>query len=269
MDKRRKKRIQGSWAGKMAKPSNKTATSQEEQASGSNDPSEKKFVFQGNVVNTIRQAPPVKTLTERGTYEISTGPSGLAIIDLYPSFLDGDETEWMFEQLQAEIPWEEKDIKIKGEFHKQPRLTAWFGEFPYTYSGLTLRPFQWSPILNILREKIAKATGETFNSMLANLYRHNKDSVDWHADDEPSLGVNPTIASLSFGDSRVFELRKNPLNEGDDYSLMQHIKVPLNCGSLLVMRGSVQEDWQHRVPKEYHDRGPRINLTFRNISPVK
>lgn len=50
-----------------------------------------------------------------------------------------------------------------------------------------------------------------------------------------------------------------------DFSYSQHIKTHLPHGSLLVMEGSTQEDWQHRVPKEYHDRGPRINLTFRTI----
>ena len=36
---------------------------------------------------------------------------------------------------------------------------------------------QWSPLLNMLRERIFKKSGLTFNSMLANLYRNEKDSV--------------------------------------------------------------------------------------------
>ncbi|CAG2235031.1 ALKBH3 [Mytilus edulis] len=88
-----------------------------------------------------------------------------------------------------------------------------------------------------------------------------------HSDDERSLGPEPTIASLSFGDSRNFELRKKPSTGSDDYTYMQHAKIPLTHGSLLIMEGATQADWQHRIPREYHDRGPRINLTYRVIIP--
>lgn len=69
---------------------------------------------------------------------------------------------------------------------------------------------QWHPILQEIREHLQKSLGIYFNSMLANLYRDGHDSVGWHTDKNPSLGEQPTIASLSFGDSRMFELRKNP-----------------------------------------------------------
>lgn len=216
----------------------------------------------------LRRGPPVITIDKAGTHEISKGPDGPSRLQLLYSFIDQDDVAWMFEQLKADIPWEERKVVIRGVARDQPRLTAWFGDFPYTYSGLTLRPYQWSPLLEILRDKIAAQTGITFNSMLANLYRDGKDSVDWHSDDEPALGRNPTIASLSFGETRTFELRRKPppgdLDRGYEFS--QHIKVPLPEGSLLLMSGAAQRDWQHRVPKEYHDRAPRINLTFRNIN---
>lgn len=69
---------------------------------------------------------------------------------------------------------------------------------------------QWHPLLTMLKERIEEFTGYTFNSLLCNLYRNEKDSVDWHSDDEPSLGKNPVIASLSFGATRTFEMRKKP-----------------------------------------------------------
>ncbi|EMP34931.1 Alpha-ketoglutarate-dependent dioxygenase alkB like protein 3, partial [Chelonia mydas] len=95
--------------------------------------------------------------------------------------------------------------------YKEPRLTSWYGELPYTYSRLTMQPNpNWHPLLTMLKEHIEKATGHTFNSLLCNLYRNEKDSVDWHSDDEPSLGRNPVIASLSLGATRIFEMRKKP-----------------------------------------------------------
>jgi len=139
-----------------------------------------------------------------------------------------------------------------GKKVMQPRLTAWFGDFPYTYSRLTLQPFKWSPLLQILREKIEAETGFTFNSMLANLYRNNKDSVDWHADDEKSLGHNPIIASLSFGDARMFELRPKPKQgASEESSSSLKIKVPLFSGTLLIMKGATQDEWQ--ILKEMHN----------------
>ena len=62
----------------------------------------------------------------------------------------------------------------------------------------------------MLKDRLEEVTGYKFNSMLANLYRDGHDSVAWHSDDEPSLREHPTIASLSFGDTRNFEMRKKP-----------------------------------------------------------
>ncbi|XP_070190286.1 alpha-ketoglutarate-dependent dioxygenase alkB homolog 3-like isoform X2 [Littorina saxatilis] len=152
-----------------------------------------------------------------------------------------------------------------------PRLTAWFGEQPYTYSGVTHdAQLEWPSEIQELRNRLDEIIGIRFNSLLCNCYRDGHDSIDWHSDDEASLGTNPTIASLSFGDTRVFEMRKKPPpGHPVDYTFSQRVRVPLVSGSLLIMEGATQADWQHKVPKEYHDRGPRINLTFRVICPEK
>ncbi|MEE6525532.1 hypothetical protein FKM82_025595, partial [Ascaphus truei] len=93
----------------------------------------------------------------------------------------------------------------------EPRLTSWYGEIPYTYSRSTMQPNpHWHPILTMLKDRIEEVTGHTFNSLLCNLYRHDKDSIDWHSDEEHGLGRNPVIASLSFGDTRVFQMRRKP-----------------------------------------------------------
>lgn len=123
-------------------------------------------------------------------------------------------------------------------------------------------------MLLTLKNQVEENTGHTFNSLLCNLYRSEKDSVDWHSDDEPSLGRCPIIASLSFGATRVFEMRRKPPPEDNgDYTYVDRVKIPLDHGTLLIMEGATQADWQHRVPKEYHSREPRINLTFRTVYP--
>ena len=55
--------------------------------------------------------------------------------------------------------------------------------------------------------------GRRFNSVLLNLYRDGRDSVSWHADNEPGLGRDPVIASLSLGAVRRFQLKHRRLDE--------------------------------------------------------
>jgi alkylated DNA repair dioxygenase AlkB len=97
--------------------------------------------------------------------------------------------------------------------------------------------------------------------MLGNLYRTGADSMGWHSDDEPKLGPAPVLASLSFGATRRFVVRRK-----DDKS--RKIDVPLPGNSLLIMRGATQANWQHAIPKTRKPVGPRINLTFRKMHPV-
>ncbi|XP_021006543.1 alpha-ketoglutarate-dependent dioxygenase alkB homolog 3 isoform X1 [Mus caroli] len=204
-----------------------------------------------------------------GVYEISLSPTGVSRVCLYPGFVDLKEANWILEQLCKDVPWKQRMGIREDVTYPQPRLTAWYGELPYTYSRITMEPNpHWLPVLWTLKGRIEENTSHTFNSLLCNLYRDEKDSVDWHSDDEPSLGSCPIIASLSFGATRTFEMRKKPPpEENGDYTYVERVKIPLDHGTLLIMEGATQADWQHRVPKEYHSRQPRINLTFRTVYP--
>ncbi|XP_034390236.1 alpha-ketoglutarate-dependent dioxygenase alkB homolog 3 isoform X2 [Cyclopterus lumpus] len=206
---------------------------------------------------------------QAGIHEISHGPTGVSRLRLLPGFLSPEEADWMFSKLLAELPWSQKTNYRQGEAYGEPRLTCWFGELPYTYARSTMAAnAQWHPLLSTLRAAVEQASGRSFNSLLCNLYRDGRDSIGWHSDDEASLGDGPTIASISLGDTRVFGLRKRPPpDENGDFTYVEQIRVPLSHGTLLVMDGATQDDWQHQVAKEYHDRGPRINLTFRTMFP--
>jgi len=229
------------------------------------------FVFQQPTDSDLFKKPPEEIFIQNeGLHEISVGPTGPARLRFFPQLFDKKEADWIFDDLLKQLPWRQQVNRKEGrEEFLEPRLTAWFGDFPYRYSGVVQEPNPWSPITTMLKDRIEELTERKFNSCLANFYRNDKDSIGWHSDDEPVLGDQPVIASISFGDVRVFELRKKPEPpyERDDYRFSQIIKVPLPHGSLIVMEGATQEDWQHRVPKEYHDRDPRINLTFRTIFP--
>ncbi|XP_062973509.1 alpha-ketoglutarate-dependent dioxygenase alkB homolog 3 [Elgaria multicarinata webbii] len=281
-DKRRRARVQGGWAGPL---NNRAASSAASGVSGARNQvfastahprmrregqlsSKRQFVFKAPE-EVVRKAPEPKIMEKQGMYEISTLPSGVSRIHLIPAFLDLKEADWMFEQLLQEIPWRQRAHIRQDLSYDEPRLTAWYGEIPYTYSRLTMHANpDWHPLLTMLKDRIEDFTKNTFNSLLCNLYRNEKDSVDWHSDDEPALGRNAVIASLSFGATRTFEMRKKPLpEENNDYTYVQRVHIPLDHGTLLMMEGATQEDWQHRVPKEYHSREPRVNLTFRTMYP--
>ena len=213
-----------------------------------------------------------QVIDESGTYELSDSPNGVSKVTLVKNFVQPELCDEYLSRFLDEIPWKQKTgcDKVTGEDYLQARLTAWFGEHTYSYSGITQQPTKtWGPLLSALKQQIEELTGCEFNSMLANLYRDGKDHIPWHTDAQYRLGKTPTIASLTFGAVRSFELRKMLPHSTDarEYDYVEHVEVPLDAGTLLVMAGALQDDWQHRVRREYHDRGPRINFTFRSVLP--
>ena len=194
-----------------------------------------------------------------------TFPSGEPMPDgeviIYQNFFSELESDQLFRDLRNSISWRQDKIKLFGKEVNLPRLTAWYGDKgkSYKYSGITMHPNAWTPALFSIKERVEKVVEIKFNSVLANLYRQGQDYVSWHSDDEPELGENPIIASVSFGATRRFQLR----HKSDKY--LDTIKVDLNHGSLLLMKGSTQHFWKHQVPKTSKELTERINLTFRVI----
>lgn len=171
----------------------------------------------------------------------------------------------LLKQLIEETPWRLEHVTLWGKTYPQPRLVAWYGDddVTYSYSGISLTALSWTPELLKLKGKAEELCGSSFNSVLLNYYRDHRDSMGFHADDEPELGLLPTIASVSLGEVRQFVLKHKHRQNTDD------IKLPLPSGSLLLMKGPTQANWKHGVPKESKPCGPRVNLTFRNILQEK
>ncbi|WP_426173228.1 alpha-ketoglutarate-dependent dioxygenase AlkB family protein [Massilia sp. TWR1-2-2] len=160
-------------------------------------------------------------------------------------------------RLIAETAWRSDVITLWGKRYPQPRLTAWHGEKTYSYSGLTLEPLPFTPLQREILAAVEAATGWRFNSVLLNYYRDGRDSMGMHSDNEPELGPEPAIASLSFGATRTFILQ-NKLNK-------LRLQLALSDGSLLLMAGRLQTNWSHGINKSARLLGPRVNLTFRLI----
>ncbi len=179
----------------------------------------------------------------------------------YPALLHGQDSDRVLTELTGAIAWRQDWITIYGRSLPQPRLTAWYGDVgkSYTYSGITMNPSPWTPRLLDLKATVEAVAGVAFNSVLLNLYRDGNDSMGWHSDDEPELGPNPVIGSLSLGGTRRLVLRHR-FEKG-----LKH-QLELTSGSFLLMRGTTQHYWQHQVPKTKRPVLPRINLTFRVIN---
>ncbi len=181
-------------------------------------------------------------------------------IRYYPNFIESTQANDYYDNLKKKIPWQQDDIKVFGKTYPQPRLTALFGNNgkSYSYSNITMNPKPFTTELKELKKAIEAVAKVKFTTCLLNLYRDEKDSNGWHADDEAELGRNPVIASLSLGQARIFHLRHK-----SDKSLKQ--KILLENGSLLLMKGETQHFWQHQIAKTTKQINERINLTFRVV----
>lgn len=179
---------------------------------------------------------------------------------LVPDAFTIKESDYYFPALQSDIAWKQESIKIFGKEVLQPRLTAWYGDKDknYAYSGITMKPLPWTNTLLQIKEKVEHITTHKFNSVLLNFYRDGLDSMGWHRDNEKELGTDPVIVSVSFGAIRKFQFR----HYKDQKKI---ISLELEHGSLLLMSGSTQNNWQHRLPKSSMAKDSRINLTFRTI----
>jgi len=179
------------------------------------------------------------------------------------NFYNQKEADNLYNTLLQEINWQQDYIKMFGKTHKVPRLQAFYGDegFDYSYSNIKLKTNQWTTTLIQIKAKVENFCKHAFTGVLANLYRSGMDSNGWHADDEPELGQNPVIASLSFGAARNFHLKNK-----NDKTIKQ--KIELANGSLLLMKGSTQHFYHHQLAKTAKKVDHRINLTFRKIALI-
>lgn len=185
------------------------------------------------------------------------------LLEFEADFLKLEEADDLFHRLLKEVRWEHTSKMMYDRTVLTPRLTAWYGDedISYQLAGKKIAVNQWLEPLKTLKEKIEQRFNYRFNSVLLNLYRDNNDSVAWHRDRDSELGDRPVIGSISLGQARFFDFRK-----ADDHS--KKYSLLLSHGSLLLMKGDLQETWEHRVAKSTQKMKARINLTFRLIGDV-
>ncbi len=161
--------------------------------------------------------------------------------------------------LLEDIAWKNDEAFIMGKLIITKRKVAWYGDtgFEYTYSNRTKKALPWTKELLALKTEIELKTGEHFNSCLLNLYHTGEEGMAWHSDGEKDLKKDGAIGSLSFGAERKFSFKHK--------STRETVSLMLEHGSLLIMKGTTQTHWLHRLPPTKKTLKPRVNLTFRTI----
>ncbi|MBO9739085.1 alpha-ketoglutarate-dependent dioxygenase AlkB [Xanthomonas axonopodis pv. begoniae] len=176
-------------------------------------------------------------------------------------WLDAAQADALLQTLLAQVRWEVHRIRMFGRVVDSPRLSSWIGDADasYRYSGTQFAPQPWLAALQPVRARLQAETGHPFNSVLVNRYRSGSDAMGWHSDDEPELGAQPLIASVSLGATRRFAFKHR-----DDAALKQTLE--LGHGDLLLMGGDTQRYYKHALPRTARLVGERVNLTFRQIA---
>lgn len=179
-------------------------------------------------------------------------------LEYYRNVLSSSQAQASYQALQSQLIWQQEHIQIFGKTIASPRLQCFCGDpgIEYRYSGRSFTATPWNDTLLLLKQLICNLTGHAFNGVLCNLYRDGQDAMGWHSDNEPELGPNPVIASLSLGQQRNFSVRKHNHSK-------QCVSIPLAHNSLLLMPAGFQTLYQHSVPRSKRAHNARINLTFR------
>ncbi|MBP1223497.1 alpha-ketoglutarate-dependent dioxygenase AlkB family protein [Flavobacterium sp. 1355] len=192
----------------------------------------------------------------------TTGSGGKKIFDLpdtelilIDNFFTKEESDHFYEKLLHQTKWRGYQMEIFDKTVTAPRMIAWYED--KNNVGADPNGPDWTYDLLTIRSRVEKETQLDFNSLLLNLYRNGKDGVGWHSDKENNTGKDPIIASVTFGDTRIFRLRHKFRKD------VAQVEIPLHHGSFLLMAGTTNSFWQHQVPKTARDVLPRINLTFR------
>jgi alkylated DNA repair dioxygenase AlkB len=184
-------------------------------------------------------------------------------LDFEPAWLPHEEAQRCLDAVRAEVTWVEREIVLYGKRIMQPRLVGWAGDVPYRYSGQTLDPRAFTDTVRALTDRVNEFAGTRFNHVLLNRYRDGRDNMGTHADDEPELGPEPVVATLSLGATRRLTLAPRRPRDGERRAL------ELPSGSLLIMHGACQRRFRHGIPREPRVTAERISLTFRLIAPLR
>jgi alkylated DNA repair dioxygenase AlkB len=167
------------------------------------------------------------------------------------------EAKQIFKELCDSIPWKQDEVVMFGKKIMTKRKVAWYADagITYTYAGVKKSGLQWTESLLRIKQKVEVINGARYNACLLNLYHEGEEGMGWHRDNEKEIVAESSIASVSLGAARKFAFKHATTNE--------RLEIILANGSLLDMKGAIQQYWYHSLPKTKKEKQMRINLTFR------
>ena len=136
------------------------------------------------------------------------------------------------------------------------RYIVQFGQ-DYIFSGRTFKATPIPEWLAQVIQQVNQKTGQSFNAVLMNIYPAGSNvGIGFHADDEPELGPDPVVASISLGADCKFELRATQSDE--------RVSMVLEHGDFLVMGKGCQKHYRHGIQRIVMP-ATRVSLTFRHV----
>jgi hypothetical protein len=167
------------------------------------------------------------------------------------------EATLICKELFDTIPWKQDEVVMFGKKILTKRKVAWYADagITYTYAGVKKSGLQWTEALHGIKQKVEAITGASYNACLLNLYHEGEEGMGWHRDNEKEIVTESSIASISLGAARKFAFKHTTTSE--------RLDIELANGSLLDMKGTIQQHWYHSLPKTTRVKQLRINLTFR------
>jgi alkylated DNA repair dioxygenase AlkB len=176
------------------------------------------------------------------------------LLEYRPGLLDEPTSDFIMNKLISETSFKQPVQQMYDKEVLTPRLMAWYGDANNKISDMS----PWTQELLTIRRKVERLAGMQFNCVLLNYYRDGNDSVAWHSDKGGQPGKKMIVGSVSFGQVRSFDIRSK-------YDHNEKYSVRLENGSFLLMKGDLQEHWEHRIAKSVKPMKARLNLTFRQI----
>lgn len=163
----------------------------------------------------------------------------------YPALLDAGESSALFAHLEKTLPWAQETMWMYDHTVAVPRLLARFAPDEPLPQELT-----------DVKARVEAKLGAAFNAVSVQYYRDGSDSVAWHSDHNEDLIDRPYVALVSLGAMREMQIRSKARPR-------RAFSVDLEPGSLLVMGGLAQEQWEHHLPKVARPIAPRISIALR------
>ena len=171
--------------------------------------------------------------------------NGESSIVYYPALFDAAQSAALFDDLSQTLSWTQETMWMYDHTVAVPRLLARFAPDEPLPGNLAA-----------VKTHVEDVLQARFNGVSVQYYRDGNDSVAWHSDHTEDLIDRAYVALVSLGAVREMQIRSKAKPR-------KVFSIDLEPGSLLVMGGAAQAQWEHHIPKVHRPVAPRISIALR------